>query len=144
MRSAIRIAADLAALAALLAAAGCSSLPPVDAASLEVAGRYEDLTQQEWTLAIELADDGSARLEYTWWDPRRGAASLRTRDATWERRGANILLHYDRITDTLAWRRKLRSEDGRDRGRGFESVPPIDSRSIIGDSRLWQVAESSD
>ena len=144
MRSAIRIAANLAALAALLASSGCAGLPPVDAATPELAGRYEDLTQQEWTLAVELRDDGSARLEYTWWDPRRGAASLRTRDATWERSGANVLLHYDRVTDTLAWRRKLRSEDGRTRGRGFESVPPIDSRSIIGDSRLWQVAASSD
>ena len=143
MRALIQIASNLGALAALLAS-GCSSLPSVDASTPETVGRFEDLTQQEWTLAVEFAADGSAQLEYTWWDARRGETSLRTRNATWERRGADILLHYDRVTDTLAWRRRLRADDGRDLGRGLESIPPIDSESIIGGSRLWHVADPPD
>ena len=62
MRAAIHIAARLCAVAAMVAS-GCSSLPAVDVAAPDIARRYEDLTQQEWTLALELADGGTARLE---------------------------------------------------------------------------------
>ncbi len=125
----------------LIGLVGCAGLPPVDLAASGLPGRYEDWTQSDWTLALDLAPDGSAVLEYTWWDAGSGKTELRHKSATWKRRGSGILLRYDRVKDTLAWRSRLRDEDGNSRGEGFESVAPIDPKSIIGGSRLWLVAE---
>jgi len=138
----MRNARSLSLVPFLVCLLGCTGLPSVEAPAPSLPGRYEDLTQQEWTLALELAGDGSALLEYTWWDASSGEAKLRRKRASWKRRRSGIVLRYDGVVDTLGWKSRLRDENGKNRGRGFVSLEPVDPRSIIGGSRLWHVGES--
>ena len=123
------------ALAALSACAGHTHQAGSEGPSLP--GRYTALTESEWTLEVVLEPSGRAYVEYAWWagDTRE----IKSVPARWTQRGELVEISYGAVTDTLRYHRRLSLwRTGRWGSRpGLEGVPPVDSQSLIGVSRLW-------
>ena len=133
-------------LAAAICLIACAGRQPAVETGPSIAGRYEALSESEWTLEVLLRPDGTGYVEYAWWegddDASRGTKRI---SARWNHSGEEVKLSYGEVTDTLRYHPKLSLRRAGRWGRrpGLTGVPPVHPQSVIGVSRLWSLGASN-
>lgn len=104
-------------------------------------GKYESISEANWNLNLELAEDGTAKVEFV--DrmiTKRGPITSKA-IGTWEANGALVYVKYNSATDILCYSEEISLEElGLQGGKpGLSQVQPFEEESVIRGVTLWKL-----
>jgi hypothetical protein len=104
-------------------------------------GKYASISEANWDLYLELAEDGTAKVEFV--DRMNTKRDPITEKAigTWEANGALVYVKYDGVTDILCYSEEISLEElGRLGGKpGLSQIQPFEEESLIRGITLWKL-----